>query len=250
MAQAVTDVRTRSRKEWADLINADWRKSIEGIIRTGQRLAEAKRELPHGEFGRMVTDDLLFSERTARQLMRISAHPSITNRTPASGLPNSWAVLSELAKLSPNDFTDAQARGLINGQTSKRAARAIIGAYDAPVGAATGGRSKRDMLPSPSEANQIAKETGRLVTASDGRLYTGATDEEAGDAVRRRQQTFGVRDAIDKIAACPVSARTWVSEAEDFWLHGFTLGSVDAAIEWLTKLRPALAKKQKVLDAE
>ncbi len=62
----------RSRTEWAEIINADWRKSIEGIIQTGRDLAAAKAELPHGEFTALIEGDLPFSRRTAENLMSVS----------------------------------------------------------------------------------------------------------------------------------------------------------------------------------
>lgn len=244
--------KVRSRKEWADIINSDWRKSIDSIIQTGRDLAAAKDDLAHGEFEKMIDGDLAFSTRTARSLMRIAEHPAIGKSATSSVLPPSWAVLAELTKLSERDFERAEKKGLITPNTTARQARVIAEAYDdelpsdKPIGE---GRS-RQMLPSPEEATDLAAKTGRLVAANDGRIYTGASEEEGADFVRRRQQTYGVVDAINAIADCPVSAAKWAKEAESYMLHSFRLNSIDAAIKWLTELRPVLAKKSGVVDAE
>lgn len=240
----------RSRQEWAEIINADWRKSIESIIQTGRDLAAAKAELPHGEFGRMVADDLPFSARTAEKLIAVSSHPAIANPTPASHLPPSWAVLSELTALSAEDFTDAQAKGIIGDSISKRAARAVTGAYNTPEGETWGAGKSPASLPSPSEASRIARATNRMVAASDGNVYSGATEEEGDDHIRRRQQTYGIIDAVNTLSDCPVDAFAWIDQAEAHWLHKFHIGSIDDAIEWLTTLRVALKDARGVVDAE
>lgn len=235
----------RSRKEWAAIINADWRKSIDSIIQTGRDLATAKSELAHGEFSKMIGNDLAFNDGTARKLMRIAAHPEITNRSTSTVLPPSWTVLAELSQLTAEDFRDAAAKGLIKPDISAREARAVAGAYSTPEGGAVGAPGPSNMLPSPSEARKIAQATNRLVAASDGNMYTGASDEEVGDYVSRRRHVFGIREAIERIADCGISPREWVEGAESHWLHDFRPGAIDDTIEWLTAAKEALG----VVDA-
>ena len=98
----------RTRQEWAEIINADLHRSIESIIQTGRDLIAAKGEIPEGEFMKMVEIDLPFSHRTANKFMSIAKHPGITDSTAAANLPPKWAVLSELATLTAEDFQDAQ----------------------------------------------------------------------------------------------------------------------------------------------
>lgn len=239
----------RTRQQWADIINADWRKSIDSIIQTGKDLAQAKAELLHGEFTQMVAGDLLFSQRTANNLMGIAKHPVIGKSPAAANLPPSWAVLSELTKLSEADFRDAQSRGLISRDTSSRAARAVADVYGSDDPSAPIGVDRTpSKLPTPAEARKVAKATGRLVAASDGNLYTGMSEEEGADLVRRRRQTYGTIDAI-KLIAENGDSETWVAEAEAVWLHSFEFGSIDAAIDWLTELKVILANKLGVVDA-
>lgn len=247
VALAVSNV--RSRREWAEIISTDWRRSIDSIIQTGRDLLEAKAELSRDEFSQMINEDLYFSPDTAQSLMRIVRHPMVAKAASSRLLPPSWTVLKELTKLSAKDFDDAQTRGLVGPDTNVRAARATAEAYVAPEGATVGRGHSPAMLPSPSEARKIARETSRLVTASDGFIYSGATKEEGAEYVRRREQTFGVRDAIELIAECPASPQKWLSEAEPHMLHKFKLGSIDAAIEWLTEVRPLIAAKLKVVES-
>lgn len=245
-AQAVANVRTR--QEWAEIINADWRKSIESIIQTGRDLLEARRQLPDGEFSGMVEADLPFSRRTAERLIQISQHPAITNATTSSRLPPSWPVLAELTKLSENDFVDAQEHGLINPETNARSARAVAGAYKAPDGAPVGEGKKPNMLPSPVDARKIARETGRMVAASDGNLYSGTTEDEDADYLRRREQTYGVMDAIKTIADVSVTPAEWLDQTKQHWLHKFEISDLETAVAWLEALRSEYCQREGIID--
>jgi hypothetical protein len=97
----------RTRKEFATLINASWRKSVTAIIEAGRWLIEAKAELEHGEFQQMISDDLDFGfgSRSAEMLMKIAAHPVISNAKYVSHLPPSWGTLYEIASLPVDNET-------------------------------------------------------------------------------------------------------------------------------------------------
>jgi hypothetical protein len=93
-------------QEYADRITERWQDSVLAIIDTGRWLADAKRELAHGEFGRMfrghphpVERPLPFSARAGRMLMAVAAHELLANRNHGSALPPSWRTLYELAQL-------------------------------------------------------------------------------------------------------------------------------------------------------
>lgn len=229
----------RSRQQWAEIICSDWRQSIDSIIQTGRDLAEAKAELPHGEFERMVSDDLPFTTNTARCLMAVAKHPSISNQTSSFVLPPSWAVLSELTKLSETDFADAQQRGLISPKTTARDARAISTAYHTPAGGTVGDPKKPAMLPPPVEARKIARETGRFVAASDGNIYSGATEEEGQAYAHKRNVSFRILEAIQTLSGAP-DARKWLSESESHWFVDFRPGDIDDACDWLKSLKTAM----------
>lgn len=245
-ATALQNVRTR--EEWAEIINADWRKSIEAIFETADHLIAAREELGEREFYQMVRTDLTIPPGVVKRLMHIGRDPRLRGSSSAT-LPTSWRVLDSISTLNDDDFAWATERGLITASTSLRAVGAIKGARGVPEGETWGRERKPSTLPNPGEANNIARETGRLVAASDGNVYSGATEEESADHVNRRQRTYGIRDAIDAICDCGVTPEQWLSEAEDHWLHDFRLGSIDEASAWLTKLKVALAKRRGILDA-
>ena len=92
---------------WAARITECWRSSVEGIIRTGRLLVEAKADLAHGEFGAMCTRELPFTQRTAQMLMAIAEDQRLTNAKFISYLPASWGTLYELTKLSDAEFDSA-----------------------------------------------------------------------------------------------------------------------------------------------
>ena len=139
-AEAIQNVRTRH--EWAEIINADWRKSIEGIIQTGRDLIAAKGEVLKGEFSKMIDADLPFGRTTARALMKIARSKAITKQRPGAALPHGYAVLGPLASLSAEDFQDAQKRGLIGVATSKKKAIAVRRAYKGSADGAVGEGAK------------------------------------------------------------------------------------------------------------
>jgi len=240
---------TRTRKEWAEVINADWRKSIESIIQTGRDLIAAKADLPDGQFGRMIADDLLFKHNMANKLMRIARHPSITDCSASNKLPSSWTVLAELVTLSASDFSDAKAKGLIGSDTTARFARAVSDTYNdvSPI-------KKKDQskatLPTPSEAKKIARATSKLVAASDGHMYSGASDEDRQSYLEERTRTFRTIESVEFLAGMDVSPEEWreATQVEPHWLVDFNKDDIGPAILWLEGLRlimDATDEKQK-----
>jgi N6-adenosine-specific RNA methylase IME4 len=88
---------------WALRITECWQSSVEGIIRTGRLLIDAKTQLSHGHFGDMCKTDLPFGERTAQRLMSVAADRRLSNPTTLSLLPASPSVLYALTQ-----FTDPE----------------------------------------------------------------------------------------------------------------------------------------------
>ena len=244
MTQALSTIpNTRTREEWAQVINADWRKSIESIIQTGRDLAAAKAELPHGEFGKMVDQDLIFTIQTADKLMKVAGHPAIANYATSRNLPPSWTVLSQLTSLSEADFTDAQERGLVTPDTTIRDARAVTRSYKDKGGTgAIGEGDAAHMLPTPLKAREIARETGRMVAASDGNIYSGASEQEERDHAERRNRIYAVIDAVDALADCQVSASAMMADAETHWLQRLRLASVEDAMVFLNALHDEMSE--------
>lgn len=235
---------TRTRQEWAEVINADWRKSIDSIIQSGHDLAAAKAELPHGEFLAMVEADLPFNAITAQRLMGLAGDPRITNASSRTHLPPSWRVLSALTNLSDDDFKAGVASGIISPETSLRKADAYQGAMKVPEGEAWGGERSASTLPKPSEAREVARATGRLVAASDGNIYSGATEEEGREYRDRRTVAFRIIEAIETLGDAP-DAEQFFRDAEQHWFVEFRPRAIDDARVWLGEFKNAMG----VVDA-
>lgn len=90
---------------WAIRINASWRRSFESTIEAGQLLIDAKRQLPHGQFEKMIEAQLDFSASTAQRLMIVARDNRLTNPAHGQLLPRSARTLYELSKLTDEQFT-------------------------------------------------------------------------------------------------------------------------------------------------
>lgn len=234
-SQAITNVRSRS--DWAAIIRADWRRSIDSFIQTGRDLLAAKEELSHGEFGLMLASDLNMKAEAASRLMAVASHPIIANTQNSDELPQTFSVLIELSPLPKDDYLDAKSKGLITPNLTVKAARAITGAYRKPEGEVVGGA--QHMLPSPKEAREIARATGRFVAASDNNIYSGATESESRAYTQKRNEAFRILEAIDTIADAP-DPREWLKGSEKHWFADFRPGAMDEARKWLGNLKEAM----------
>ena len=94
-------------------------------------------------------------------------------------------------------------------------------------------------LPSKEKANVIARETGKAVAASDGRIYSGRSDAEADAYQDRRNQVYTIIDAIGQLygVAATMSAADWLESAEAWWLTDLGEFDLEQTINWLTALR-------------
>jgi len=105
-------------------------------------------------------------------------------------------------------------------------------------------------LPSPKEAREVARATNRMVAASDGNLYSGATEEEGAEHVRLRTQAYSVIKAINTIVDIGVSPEQWCEEVKKHWLNRFEFGRIDIAAEWLLELKREFARQSLMFDVE
>jgi hypothetical protein len=112
-------------------VSAEWQKATESIIATGHVLLRAQEELRHGQFLRMISQQnkekkLPFGERTAQMLMKIAAHPVISNPKFISVLPPSWATLYAMTKI-PHELLEALLlEGTINADTKGKDVQALL----------------------------------------------------------------------------------------------------------------------------
>ena len=124
MTKTVRKLRTRAK--WAARIRAAHKETVSAFLKLGRILSAAKDALPHGEFLKMIEDDLPFTASTAQRLMKIAADPKIANAARAQLLPPAWGALYELTKLPEETFEQAVASGAINPKTTRKEAKALI----------------------------------------------------------------------------------------------------------------------------
>jgi N6-adenosine-specific RNA methylase IME4 len=101
----------QARKQWAKRINGIWRQAagnmLDAIFILGRELIEAKEgpdKLPHGEFQKMVQEELEFSPGTARKFMSIARDKRLAKRSHVNVLPPSWGTLYQLTRLDDPTF--------------------------------------------------------------------------------------------------------------------------------------------------
>lgn len=106
--------------QWAARIAENWRSSIQGIIATGELIAEAKADLPKRHFKEMVKDQLPFGRQTAYKLMAIAADPRVSNVAYMRHFPASWGSLYEITKLDNAEFEARISDGTIHPEMEQR----------------------------------------------------------------------------------------------------------------------------------
>lgn len=150
---------------YAAIVNAEWRKSVEGILNVGRQLIAAKEMCEHGEFLRLfkghensVSKPVPFCERTAERLMSVAMHPVISNPTHVSDLPQSWGTLYELTKLDDEQIIAGIKAGEITPSMTRAEAAAL--------------RSDPVEKPAQPPHEEMAAAVKNAVTKFVGRLTT------------------------------------------------------------------------------
>ena len=77
-----------------------------GIIEIGKRLIEAKKQLPHGEWGNWLREKIQFSQEYARHYMRISEEFGDSNSSLNLGYKKMW-LLTDIPQEERQDFIDS-----------------------------------------------------------------------------------------------------------------------------------------------
>lgn len=97
--------------------------------------------------------------------------------------------------------------------------------------------AERD-LPTPDDAREIARTTGRPAVSRDGKIYFGNSKEQDKENEARVELIYGVREAIELIAKLEDTPGAWIDKAAHWELHTFNdLGELDKAVIWLTNLK-------------
>lgn len=107
-----------------------------------------------------------------------------------------------------------------------------------------------DPLPTPSEAKQIAKDTGAVVLGSDDRYYTPMEETDLAEYQDRRDETYTTIEAVQKLATLSRPAKEWIERAEPRWFIDFEIGDIEAALKWLTACFSEYKSYEKVIDAQ
>jgi hypothetical protein len=110
--------------EWAEVIRADIRRSVESIVAAGQHLREAKKQVEHGEWQPLL-DRIGISGPTARKFMAIAEHPVISDRSHVNVLPPSWGTLYELTLVPDDVLKERFADGAITPQMTRKEAETL-----------------------------------------------------------------------------------------------------------------------------
>ena len=111
---------------WTTRILAALQESVAAILKVGHLLIEAKKDLPHGEFQKMVERDLPFSPRQAQIYMRVAASPQFSNAKHASHLPPAINTLDLLGRLSAQEFERRLSVGDIHPNMSRKDANTLL----------------------------------------------------------------------------------------------------------------------------
>jgi hypothetical protein len=102
------------------------RQMVEGIIKTGNALIEAKDNLPHGYWGVIFKSDKMpLSQNMAEALMKIAAHEVLSKSEHVQNLPPSWGTLRELAKLDDAALEKAIKTGAVHPLMLRKEAVAL-----------------------------------------------------------------------------------------------------------------------------
>lgn len=115
----------RDRKWHADRINSTAHHSAQAIIRLGQHLLEAKKELAHGEFQAMVRNDFPFEPRWGEKFMQVASNSVISNAAQGSLLPAALKTLVELSAIDPPQLEQHISEGRVTPKTTAKEARKL-----------------------------------------------------------------------------------------------------------------------------
>ena len=147
MSKSVEKMKTRA--QWAKEICAIHTRTVQAVLEMGRKLIEAKQgknKLSHGEFVKMIENDLPFGARTAQRLMAIAADPKL--RPNGSLLPSSWRTLYELTKVPAQTFEEAVASGAIHPEMTRSAVTTVRGQGTIGGGVITrGGQNTHPIVP-------------------------------------------------------------------------------------------------------
>ena len=112
--------------EYADKINASWRKTTESVLETARLCADANKDLKSKDRARLIKQ-LAFNAATFSKLVKIGSKYQLQSDPLKSLLPPSYSIVYEVAKLNEGDLQVAITEGVINPGMTRRDLDAWIG---------------------------------------------------------------------------------------------------------------------------
>lgn len=137
--ERLTDVQT-----WAAAIRAAYARTVESVIAVGRELIAAKTALPHGEFERMVRNELPFKERTAQMFISVANSQRLCSPDIRPMLPNALSSLYELSRVEDDVWQSMIAAKAI---TTESTTAEIVQARDLHLVIVRGARPKPPAQP-------------------------------------------------------------------------------------------------------
>lgn len=162
------------------------------------------------------------------------------------------ALIAELLKAQPGKSNRAIAKqakaddktvGSVRKQLERTAEIPQLRTRTGADGKSRPGCNPKPKLPTASEARVIARETGTLVAASDGNLYTGATKEETEAYRAKMIQASTLIEAIESLGADELVAVDWYAQCEGHWFIDFNRDSLTRARKFLDELDAAMERQ-------
>lgn len=171
------EAETALRNEFAERITGLWHRCRGATISMGRAIIEAKQQLPAGQFAAMLEHDLPFSADSARRFMRIALDPKLANPATLHVLPESYAAMDHLRRLSDEQFEQGLATGVIRVDMTVKDAAAFV----RELRQAEPHRPRHNEIPQPSAP------IGALTTSASQSVPARSYSEMVWLLVQRRQ---------------------------------------------------------------
>jgi pyruvate/2-oxoglutarate dehydrogenase complex dihydrolipoamide acyltransferase (E2) component len=209
----------------AEFVQA-WTRRIKGlakrvagdVVEIGRGLHEVKEELGHGYWLPWLDAEFGWTDRQAERFMNVHAAFESDNLSNLAPIDVSALYLIS-APSTPEPAREAVKETAAEGQKVSHAqAKAAVGAAkDAKAKGASSAEQKEAAkeaarLPTPSQARKLARETGRVVAATDGKLHTGKSAKEEREDAASTARIYAYVNPIRAIAEAKQEPEAWLAE--------------------------------------
>ncbi|MBF0583086.1 MAG: DUF3102 domain-containing protein [Magnetococcales bacterium] len=182
-------------------IRAEWRKSLEGILEVGKILVEAKAKLGHGQYMKMIENDLPFGYDTANKIKAIAEDKRMLNMELVPYLPPSWYALHKLTRLDDSVFYQAIKDGRIYPGMERKEVDSLI--KHPAISAPTVRRQSKRQSNGDADRQESAKSTNSPVSTAVKIIFTTGEFELVRNVMMVADRTGLVQE---------VAKRLWPSE--------------------------------------